>query len=310
MTLPNQDDMTPHGESRTPRQCSQAQPDPQNTDQNDRQAQAGHQHPTHNRHSPHTERQMPINRLRMRNYRSIRDLDLRLDSVTILTGPNGAGKTNILSAIDELRRNTYSSASNGIREAVNQHCNTLLSMEFQHSNSDDPMEWTLTNRPGDRGTLAMKATGQEVQGKKRQKALAQGKRIGLLNEESHHTNGYSMQDLEEAARITGWRPRQQDQAPHNTQGQIPTNACVRMANLIAAVRRWRCVLLDNPDAGLHHTAVVRLAEFLQSQDDQQFIVVTHSTTLIANMGITPERLVHVTNSPQGNDTRAARETHP
>lgn len=40
-----------------------------------------------------------LRRLRVRGYRSIRDVDLDLDGVTVVVGPNGSGKTNLYRAL-------------------------------------------------------------------------------------------------------------------------------------------------------------------------------------------------------------------
>lgn len=41
----------------------------------------------------------PIRRLAVRNYKSLRDVDVRLQPLSVLVGPNGAGKSNFLDAI-------------------------------------------------------------------------------------------------------------------------------------------------------------------------------------------------------------------
>ncbi len=45
---------------------------------------------------------VPITRLRVKNFRSLGDIDVELGSFSVLIGPNGAGKTNILRALSFL----------------------------------------------------------------------------------------------------------------------------------------------------------------------------------------------------------------
>ena len=50
-----------------------------------------------------------INRLIIKNYRSIKDLDIELRDLNAFVGPNSSGKTNILSAINLVIGDTYPS---------------------------------------------------------------------------------------------------------------------------------------------------------------------------------------------------------
>src|SRR5579859_8295646 len=45
-----------------------------------------------------------ISRVRLKNYKSIAECDVRLGPLTILIGPNGTGKSNFLDALAFLRR--------------------------------------------------------------------------------------------------------------------------------------------------------------------------------------------------------------
>ncbi len=45
---------------------------------------------------------VPISRLRVKNFRSLADIDVELGSLSVLIGPNGSGKTNILRALSFL----------------------------------------------------------------------------------------------------------------------------------------------------------------------------------------------------------------
>jgi len=55
-----------------------------------------------------------LNRLSVRGFKSIRELDLELDNVNVLIGGNGAGKSNLLSLLRMLR----SVATRGLQEWV------------------------------------------------------------------------------------------------------------------------------------------------------------------------------------------------
>lgn len=43
---------------------------------------------------------MNINKIRIQNYKSIKDIEFDLKDVNLLVGPNNSGKTNILEAIN------------------------------------------------------------------------------------------------------------------------------------------------------------------------------------------------------------------
>lgn len=45
-----------------------------------------------------------ISRVRLKNYKSIAECDVRLGPLTILVGPNGSGKSNFLDALAFLSR--------------------------------------------------------------------------------------------------------------------------------------------------------------------------------------------------------------
>lgn len=46
----------------------------------------------------------PIDRLRIKGFKSLQDVDLKLGKLNVLIGPNGAGKSNLISYFDMLRR--------------------------------------------------------------------------------------------------------------------------------------------------------------------------------------------------------------
>ena len=50
--------------------------------------------------------QQPLTRIRARNFRSLRDVDVPLGPLTVLIGPNGSGKTNVLNVLRFLARTT------------------------------------------------------------------------------------------------------------------------------------------------------------------------------------------------------------
>ena len=55
-----------------------------------------------------------ITRLKIRNYRSLYDIDMALGPVTVLAGPNGAGKSNITDVLRFVR----DAMTRGVREAI------------------------------------------------------------------------------------------------------------------------------------------------------------------------------------------------
>jgi predicted ATPase len=57
-----------------------------------------------------------IERVKIRNYRSIADCDVRLDRISYLVGPNGAGKSNFLDALRLVADAVTSSLDQAVRE--------------------------------------------------------------------------------------------------------------------------------------------------------------------------------------------------
>ncbi|MGH3191966.1 MAG: AAA family ATPase, partial [Streptosporangiaceae bacterium] len=57
-----------------------------------------------------------ISRLRLRNYKSIAECDVRLGPLTILVGPNASGKSNFLDALEFLSRAVATSPSQALEE--------------------------------------------------------------------------------------------------------------------------------------------------------------------------------------------------
>jgi predicted ATPase len=57
-----------------------------------------------------------ISRLRLNNYKSIAQCDVRLGPLTILVGPNGSGKTNLLDALEFLCRAVATSPNQALEE--------------------------------------------------------------------------------------------------------------------------------------------------------------------------------------------------
>src|SRR5882672_2197185 len=66
---------------------------------------------------------MRISRLRIRNFRSIRELDLPLDETTVFIGPNNAGKTAILEAVRITLTRRWGQRGTGFTE-YDVHCPT------------------------------------------------------------------------------------------------------------------------------------------------------------------------------------------
>src|ERR1700728_2090018 len=57
-----------------------------------------------------------ISRLRLRNYKSIAECDVRLGPLTILVGPNASGKSNFLDALEFLCRAVATSPNQALEE--------------------------------------------------------------------------------------------------------------------------------------------------------------------------------------------------
>src|SRR5579875_3056018 len=57
-----------------------------------------------------------ISRVRLRNYKSIAQCDVRLGPLTILVGPNGSGESNFLDALEFLCRAVATSPNQALEE--------------------------------------------------------------------------------------------------------------------------------------------------------------------------------------------------
>ena len=78
---------------------------------------------------------MRIGNISIKNFRSFRDVDVRLSPYTSLIGPNGGGKSTILCALNIFFRETENSPTD--------LCN-LDAEDFHSRNIDDPVEITVT----------------------------------------------------------------------------------------------------------------------------------------------------------------------
>jgi AAA15 family ATPase/GTPase len=69
---------------------------------------------------------MPLTRLIIKNYKSIKNCDISLEKLNVLIGENGSGKTTILDAINYFYKNlTYSAASDNVFDENNRYSNEL-----------------------------------------------------------------------------------------------------------------------------------------------------------------------------------------
>lgn len=73
------------------------------------------------------ESEFRITRIRVKNYRSIRNLDMELGPLTVLVGPNASGKSNILDALRFIR----DAVSRGVDFAISQR-DGMDSIRHQH----------------------------------------------------------------------------------------------------------------------------------------------------------------------------------
>lgn len=93
---------------------------------------------------------MPLTRLIIKNYKSIKDCDISLSELNVLIGGNGTGKSNLLDAINYFYRNlTENNASDYVFDENNHYSNELriaLVYDFSEfvkiskSNSDDSFD--------------------------------------------------------------------------------------------------------------------------------------------------------------------------
>ena len=69
---------------------------------------------------------MPLTRLCIKNFKSIKSCDISFSELNVLIGENGTGKTNILDAINYFYRNlTESNTSDRIFDENNHYSNEL-----------------------------------------------------------------------------------------------------------------------------------------------------------------------------------------
>ena len=67
---------------------------------------------------------MPITRIIIKNYKSIKNCDISLSDLSLLIGENGTGKTSILEAINYFYQNlTESNASMAVFDENNRYSN-------------------------------------------------------------------------------------------------------------------------------------------------------------------------------------------
>lgn len=78
---------------------------------------------------------MPLTRLIIKNYKSIKNCDISLEKLNVLIGENGSGKTTILDAINYFYKNlTYSAASDNVFDENNRYSNELkISLVYDFS---------------------------------------------------------------------------------------------------------------------------------------------------------------------------------
>jgi len=78
---------------------------------------------------------MKLRSVRIKNFRAFRDVTIPFNDYVCLVGPNGAGKSTVIAALDVFFRHPTSFTA----DVAN-----LQEQDFHHSNTDDPIEVTLT----------------------------------------------------------------------------------------------------------------------------------------------------------------------
>lgn len=94
-------------------------------------------------------------RIRIQNYRSLRDVTVELGPVTVLVGRSGSGKTNFISAIRFLRdilggpgQQIGHDGSNSLLPATEPNASMSFEVEFDVAGYGDPFLYSVTFQPG------------------------------------------------------------------------------------------------------------------------------------------------------------------
>lgn len=86
-----------------------------------------------------------INRIRINNFRSVREIELELGPLNIVFGPNGCGKSNIYKAIHLLTASANGQFSSYVSEEGG-----LENIMFRQAGADRPPPTASANRLPDR----------------------------------------------------------------------------------------------------------------------------------------------------------------
>ena len=125
---------------------------------------------------------MRLGSLRLRNFRSCKDVTLTLDNYTCLVGPNGAGKSTILAALNILFRHNSGSATPVFSLTTEDFCNrdttapisiTATFVDLSQVESDEFRRWSH------QGRLVVTAQAEWADGQSQAQVKQYGSRMGI-----------------------------------------------------------------------------------------------------------------------------------
>jgi len=223
---------------------------------------------------------MPLNQIKVKGYKSIRDLDLNLTNLNVLIGANGAGKSNfvylfkLLNNIIEGNLQRYVMQEGGSESLLyyGQKYTDKIQIKKIGSINDN-----LYLRP-DASNLA--AFLYLLKNTKEEYYLAIRDTIRLVNP---FFNDFLLRPFpgnEDFIRLE-WHERGSDYpflAHHISDGTL---RFMCLATLLLQPKLPSTILVDEPELGLHPYAIVVLASLIKSASERtQIIISTQSVSLV------------------------------